>query len=225
MPIKNYEGNTFVAYLDICGFKALMRSEQKAWTALDKLYTYGYQALKQFKNQAKIEGVFVSDCGILFVRKPCIDNTLTSPETALHPLLSVIRAINRNMLNNDFMLTTSIAYGPFKYQKRIEFVGIEKNPIYGNAYVSAYFDCENGLPKIQPGQCRLIKGSFPEGYDMESLNNGQFSGLLREKPGDAKHYYFYWMRNYPEEIDTFEEIYQDAYNLKYQGMLKALKGC
>jgi hypothetical protein len=48
--------------------------------------------------------------------------------------------------------------------------------------------------------------------------------MIRKRKGDNKHYYYYWMVNDPSEIERFERDYKDAYNLKYAGMLKALKG-
>jgi hypothetical protein len=221
VPIQNYSGETFVAFMDICGFKELMRTGDKAWRALDKMYATGYRVLMENNNQSPIEGLFISDSGILFVRRNDQDVAI---ELDLHPLLSVVKKINRMMLNDDLMLTTSIAYGQFRYQERIEFVGIEKNPIYGNAYSSAYFDNANGSPRIQPGQCRLVKIGLPPICNEENLNTGQYRSLIRERTGDMQHYYFYWNVEVPFEIEGFEERYKDAYNLKFQGMLKALKG-
>ncbi|AGG05957.1 hypothetical protein [Dehalococcoides mccartyi] len=221
MPIHNYDGETFVAFIDLCGFKELMRTEDKAWRALDYLYSTGYQVLRENNNQNHIEGLFVSDSGVLFVRRNHQQGI--SPEMELQSLLSAVKKINDMMLGHDLMLMTSIAYGQFKYQERIEFVGIEKNPIYGNAYASAYFDNANGIPRIQPGQCRLVKRGLPDWYNDNNPNAGQFSDFLRVRAGDPQHYYFYWNVVTPDEIDRFEEHYKDAYSLKFQGMLKALK--
>jgi hypothetical protein len=221
MSIQNYNGETFVAFMDLCGFKELMRNEDKAWKALDKMYSTGYQVLKNNNNQSLIEGLFISDSGILFVRRNLQHDI--SIELDLYPLLSVVKKINEWMLNDDLMLTTSIAYGQFRYQERIEFVGIEKNPIYGNAYVSAYFDNVNGYPKIQPGQCRLVKRGLPSICNEDNINIGQYGNFIRERAGDSQHNYFYWNVENPDEIENFEERYKDSYNLKFQGILKALK--
>ena len=116
------------------------------------------------------------------------------------------------------MLTTSIAIGNFKYQKRIEFKGINKNPIYGYAYVSAYFDNEKGKPKIEPGQCRIVLKNLPEdivdllndqNIDINQTNN--ILNLITKRKNDESHYYFYWMRDNQIEINNFEKKYQDAY--------------
>jgi hypothetical protein len=70
MSINNYNGDTFVAFLDISGFKELMRNENKALNALDKLYQYSYVVIKgnYQQNSVQVEGLFVSDSGILFAR-------------------------------------------------------------------------------------------------------------------------------------------------------------
>lgn len=135
------------------------------------------------------------------------------------------KKINKKMLEHDFMLTTSIAYGHFRYQERIEFEGIEKNLVYGNAYVSAFLDNENGKPKIQPGQCRIVKENLPQDVlrVIENNNNSEILCMISKRNNDDNHFYFYWMVEESSEIETFEKEYNDTYNLKYAEMLKALK--
>jgi hypothetical protein len=224
MPINNYDGDTFVAFLDISGFKELMKNEKKAWKALDRLYQFGYNILQNQNNNSRVDGIFISDSGILFVRRINHNNSSTTDD--LKSLLPKIKIINERMRENDFMLTTSIAYGRFKYQERIEFEGIGKNPIYGNAYVSAFLDNENGKPKVQPGQCRIIIENLPMEIrvTLENNINDDILSFIKKREGDNRHYYFYWMVNTIGEIDRFEQRYKDAYNLKYAGMLQALKG-
>lgn len=209
MPVQNYSGQTFVAFLDISGFKELMKDDRKALEALKRLYQSGYDALRDANG---VEGFFVSDSGILFVRTG-------STHERLVKILSVIKQINRRMLQRDYMLTTSIAYGNFDYHDKLEFDGIEKNPIYGYAYVQAFLDNETGSPRLQPGQCRLVTRNLPDNID---LLNGDFS-LLKQKGNDNSHRYYYWNVNHQNEIENFEEAYNDSYKLKYTGMLKALK--
>lgn len=196
-----------------------MKKDEDAWKALDKLYQYGFEILRSQNNNYRVEGIFISDSGVLFVRQNNINNTSVSE--CLKTLLTKIKIINERMRVHDLMITTSVAYGSFKYQERIEFPGINKNPIYGDAYLSAFLDNEKGKPKIQPGQCRIVKENLPFGIDIEN-NNDEILKMVREK--DGKHYYFYWMVNNPWEIDIFEQQYRDAYNLKYKGFLEALKG-
>jgi len=216
MPIRDFEGSTFVAFLDISGFKELMRIEEKAWFALDRLYQSGYDILK---NSRSVEGLFVSDSGILFVRDG--DNLLNRFDA----LLKVIQQINRDMLEAGYLLTTSIAFGEFKYQERIEFPGIGKSPIYGNAYVQAYMDNSSGSPKIEPGFCRLVVQNLPRDFSIEQNDHNLPSTLqfLRKRNGDKWHKYFYWNVNNPNSINDFEKEYTNSYQLKFEGMLKALR--
>jgi len=209
MPVQNYTGQTFVAFLDISGFKELMKDDKKALESLRRLYQAGYDALQAAEG---VEGFFVSDSGILFVRTGTVKERLKK-------ILSAIKAINSVMLERDYMLTTSIAYGNFDYHDKLEFDGIEKNPIYGYAYVQAFLDNETGNPKIQPGQCRLVKNGLPPeiNFEHEDFN------LLRQKGNDNAHLYFYWNVINGNQIAEFEHQYNDSYKLKYSGMLKALK--
>lgn len=206
MPVQNFSGQTFVAFLDISGFKDLMNDDRKALDALNELYQSGYNALNYANG---VEGFFVSDSGILFVRTGSIHERLTK-------IMSVIKRINRQMLRREYMLTTSIAYGHFDYHDKLEFDGIEKNPIYGFAYVQAFLDNETGRPKIQPRQRRLITRNIPEELD---FSHADFS-LFRQK---GNHHYYYWNVDEPDQIDTFENEYNESYKLKYTGMLKALR--
>lgn len=216
---------TFVAFLDISGFKDKMKDGKKAWEALDKFYQLGYDVLGE-REHKQVKGLFISDKGVLFARN---GRNITE---CLVPLLKVIKKINTCMLKHNIMLTASIAYGHFKHQKRIMLEYIVKHPIYGAAYVSAFLDNKNGNPKIQPGQCRIVDNEkLPKELKEMFVRNSQQNEILRmirKRNNDRKHYYFYWMRESPNEICDFEKQYKDAcklkHDLKYDAMLKALKG-
>ncbi len=107
MPIEDFNGRTFVAYLDISGFKKKMENRDEALGILNAFYSTGYRVLSRQNYNCRIEGIFVSDCGVLFVREG------SDEVRQIEVLLRVIREINREMLNKDIMLTTSIAYGDF----------------------------------------------------------------------------------------------------------------
>lgn len=209
MAINDYHGQTFVAFLDISGFKELMRKDADALEALRQLYQAGYNVLR---NQNGVEGLFVSDSGILFVRTG-------NNEEKLKKILAAVKSINARMLQHNYMLTTSIAFGTFDYQGKLEFDGIAKNPIYGNAYVKAFLDNEKKLPKIQPGQCRIVRENLPENLDLQQAD----FHLLQERGNNHSHLYYYWNLENPENINDFEERYNNSYKLKFSGMLQALK--
>ncbi len=206
MPISNFEGETFVAFLDISGFKEMMKGDgSQAMNALDKLNTAGYDVLKYNRD---VSGFFISDCGVLFVNNKYFDK-----KEKLKNILKVVKDINKKLIEDDIMTTTSISYGQFSYHNRIEFKGISKSPIYGNAYVTAFLDNENGTPKLEPGQCRIV---FKNNEDIE-----QYNILLLEKI--RKHYYYYWMLENEEDVENFKKEYTNSYKLKYAGMLSSLK--
>lgn len=129
------------------------------------------------------------------------------------------------MLDSDYMLTTSIAYGDFRFHEKIEFPGIGKNPVYGNAFVQAFSDNASGSPKIEPGFCRLVRNNLPAEINSGLANNLAHNLLtfLADRRGDTRHIYFYWNVDDPVQIEDFERQYASAYSLKYAGMLKALK--
>lgn len=211
MPIENFSGETFVAFTDISGFKELMKSDKNALDALKIFYQSGYDSLAE---NPSIEGFFISDSGVLFSRNG-------TNEAKLNDLLIVIESINEKMLQNNYMLTTSIAYGNFDYHGKIEFIGIEKNPIYGGAYVHAFLDNETGTPRIQPGQCRVCIKNLPE-LDFDE-NHIQYQKFKKLKKLSNKHFQFYWNVSDENQITNFEQEYKNSYSLKYSGMLNALK--
>lgn len=192
MPIDYFHENTFVAFLDIWAFRSLM-TKNKAITALNSLYNYGYKALSTFNG---VDGIFISDSGILFVRNRGLDGLIN--------LLKVVKEINKRMVKDGFILTTSIAFGEFRYERRYEHMHIQKIPIYGYGYVSAWFDNERGSPKIKPGQCRIFTknivtedireqeiNTFPrevEEYLNQKCLQNDILKLIRKYDEDCKHY-------------------------------------
>ena len=197
--LNNFSGQTFVAFIDICGFKAMMSEENKASRALDKFYQIGYDELQACRD---INGIFISDCGILYVTRD------TSKEEKLEILLRIVKSINLKMLDANYMLTTNIAYGDFFYQERRGFNGISKNLMMGNAYVKAFLDSQ-AKPKIDVGECRILKEDIEEDF---------FNNLHLCPRG--KYFYYYWNVEDPEKIDLFKKDYKDS---RYIGALQVLK--
>jgi hypothetical protein len=210
MPIDDFEGDTFVAFIDISGFKELMKDENRTIEALDKFYSTGYDILHYKTN---LNGIFISDCGIIFIR----DN----PDviTSFSELLKAIQEINSKMLGINVMLTSSIAFGGFKYRKKIEFRGIDKNSLHGGAYLAAYLANEKEEPKMEPGQCRIVTKDLPPEIGKQFLENRSW---CMQKQGN-KFYNYYWMIKDISQIEEFTNDYQDTYQRKYTGMLSVLR--
>lgn len=230
MPLEEYHGETFSAFVDISGFKELMKDHEKAYKALDEFYRIGYNVLRSNSNRSnpnRVDGLFISDCGILFSRFNGENFPSLSFEThqaALKNLLNIIQTIFKEMISNDLMLTASIAYGPFDYHERIDFSGMEKNLLLGNAYLDAYLDNEVGKPKLDAGECRILIKEQSRGFwgQIHNVDEEPFSRILK-KTNDKKHLYFYWMVSHENEVENFNNKYKDTYNLKYRGMLSVLK--
>ncbi|MDG4474706.1 hypothetical protein [Thiovibrio frasassiensis] len=228
MPIDDYHGETFVAFVDISGFKALMKNREDAYKALSRFYQIGYDVLGSETNRInpnRVDGIFISDCGVLFSR--CNGQDIENPRNqviALGHLLEIIESISKRMIADNFMLTASISFGQFDYHERANFVGIEKNLMLGNAYLEAYLDNEVGKPKLEPGQCRIVNHNQDNNLFtlVEASDAPPFNRVVKNQR-DSKHLYFYWMVPSENEIDNFTQNYKDAYNQKYSGMLKALR--
>ena len=223
MAIESFEGNTFVAFVDISGFKKMMRNGNQALDALETFYSAGYQELQNSRSRnVKVEGAFVSDCGILFTR-PTSPNTTSIDE--LRSLLMVIKNINKTMVARDYIISSSIAYGFFKYNERIDLEVIKKNAVYGGAYIKAYLDNEINSPKLRPGQCRIVKeGLPPDVISFLSSNQNEDDIFSYVKTGKSKsHYYYWWMSNDLEAINEYETIYMNLEDLMYLGLLHKLQ--
>lgn len=222
MSIPDYEGETYLAFLDISGFKKLMK-EKKAQQALDSLHSHAFNIIDEYGD---IIGILASDSCVLFVNKKLELHEDT--EYYLSLLLDKVKQMNRNLIKDGFMVTTSIAYGQFRYEKRIEFNRIEKNHFFGNAYVDAFLDNEHGNKKIKPGECRLLINTFPENIktllnnqeNLEMPLSGNSLGLLNKV---GTYHYFYWMLKDSSDITNFKNKYTRAYESRYKLLKKLLK--
>ena len=193
MPLEDFQADTFVAFTDITGFTLMMREGdgRRAVRALDDFYSVGYGVVRD-QARARVDGLFVSDCGVLFARA----ESLPVGER-LNAFLGAVETIHRRCSERAVFLSTSIAWGPFSYHQRIEIPGIEKNPIYGSAYVHAFADNDGGTPKIYAGECRIIRKGLPsEAIAYCERHHGLYASRIRATP---KHFYFEWTRPVPNE--------------------------
>jgi hypothetical protein len=219
MPISDYSGQTCVAFLDISGFRQMMKRGIKAEVALNKLYNTIYRvsgslrtlnnSIRKDPDPIKISSLVVSDCAVVFV-----DNQRKPEDKArdLEFILRFILQINRDLISDApgprIMTTCSIDYGYFKYQERIEFEGLDKEFFYGQPYVNAFLDNE-GL-KNKPGHCRILKKNL----EVQENLRTHFPCSLLEESGD--YYYFYWMLDNPEEIANFKLEYENLSQSLYE---------
>lgn len=213
MPISSYNGQTYVGYLDISGFKKMMNNKEKARHVLDIFYRTIYETLYEMASppSPQINAIVISDCAVLFLSIGSSENCSDVDKIeGLPTMLEFIKKINRIFINNyyyPFMTTCSIAYGDFRYENRSDRNHMSKNCMMGTSYMNAFLDSESSKSKIRPGECRIIENdpSLP-------LSTNPFSLLKRTR----KYYYFYWMLENVMEIDDFKQ----KYNVIWKGTCK-----
>jgi hypothetical protein len=213
MPIEPFDGNTWVAFLDMCGFKKLVAKQQRAKEALNKFYNTVYNVNRTYHENhgansrfVTINSLMMSDCAVIFVddRLRTIEDLEAGKIENLTVLLWAISSINRVLINPNrspqIMTTCAIDHGYFEYAKRTEDEHTQKNLFFGEAYVNAFLKTEEkqGLKKM-PGYCKVIKRDF-----VIPPNNNQ----LRDLREDGDCYNYYWMVRDPRQIDSFENEYK-----------------
>jgi hypothetical protein len=209
VPINNFDGETYVAFSDLNGFKEMMQNHGKAAKALDKLYKTVYE-LKNQSTYSNIQTLAISDCAISF-----ISNTDNRAQLAL--MLNFLKGLHLEMIRTDYLITTSVAYGSFSYHERIEIKGLEKNMLYGDAYLKAYLN--NG--KCPEGSIVIIcEGNEKDNILQSAGTNREFLKDIRRR---LKGLQYFWAVSSSNEIDKFEEAYQDTYSLKYKRMISVYK--
>ena len=139
MPLDAFQGDTFVAFVDVSGFARLVRNREKAAAALTQFYRCGFNALREQRRriptEPRVDGFFVSDCGILYGQHL---REQQGEIERLSSVLGVLRDTGLCALRNDLMLTASVAYGHFEVSEMLEIQGMEKRPIMGDAYLAAF---------------------------------------------------------------------------------------
>lgn len=230
MPISDYpeeshlERETYVAYLDISGFKAMMQRGLEAKVTLNRFYNTihdiqsDFQATRYRRDLLEVDAIVVSDCAILFSRNR---NSSEDRVKGLRSLLTFIQRVNHDLIcahapgqdhHPPITTTCSIAYGKFEYKGRFEIKGIEKEFFVGWAYVKAFQDNEYSPTRIRPGQCRLLKTntSFPK---KPRRPEGSVFSVLK---GGQKYYHFYWMLRNLAQVKDFSREYKEAFKLRGQ---------
>jgi len=220
MSVPNYEGKTYVGYLDISGFKEMMKDNDKVENVLDSFYSCLYRRICDVNindNVVKINAVAVSDCAVLFLSNGERDDV--DQRTGLLKMLSFINSVNREFINlgpYSFMTTCSIAYGDFSFENRKDSDHIRKNCLRGPAYVAAYLDNEKETERMKPGECRILM----KGLTLEPDQQNEFALLKKE----SRYYrYYYWMLNNSREIPQFKRKYSKTYEEMYVKLMKLLR--
>ena len=226
MSIESFDENTFVAFLDICGFKDLMETPGKAEECLDQFFQSVYEEVERSHQRTqKVDCIAVSDCAVAFTRNnpsESIGQQTSFPVEVqrLNSMLIFVKNVARKLVQSDFVIKGSIAYGPFKFENRIEISGIDKVMFIGNAYVDAYRDVEKGRPRLEIGEIRIKPRVKVEEILQRSLRDLEPFSLVTLSRRD---YYFYWMLNSIQSKEAFEREFSDRYKRRYEGMISVMR--
>jgi hypothetical protein len=213
--VRDYNGRTFVAFLDILGFRNMVKNNiSLAAQTLDKFYEIMYdECLNLTRRSAtthssgmrdsivlpEVNMIVASDCAVIFARNTESGENISND---LECISAFIRTVNSRLIRSDsspsILTTCSIAYGQFIYEDRRESNYLRKNCFLGTPYMEAFSD--NEKMKTEPGLCRLLRDNMP-------ANNRISIPFFIEKDG---YYYFYWMLRDIGSLGGFLKDYEKA---------------
>ncbi|WAM33047.1 hypothetical protein [Caldicellulosiruptor morganii] len=230
--LKDFNGETFVAFVDISGFKKILcKDEEKAKEILGSFYSIGYRELKNFNptNYSKcysLNGIFVSDCGIIYVSFCKGYRYIDEPakkknvlKAALADLLLCLKNMCRSFLEKRELLSVGVYYGNFVYQNRLEHERIDKNFIYGEGYLKAFELCE----KYAVGGefiCNISGSGINLFNNCKNSNFRNKDGLIVKKINESERlkdcFRVYWMldEDDSEKIREIDKYYTELHQLR-----------
>jgi len=199
--VNDFDGQTWVAFSDLCGLKAMYeKNTEQAAQALDKFYNTVYD-LQHDGNP--VNSIVVSDCAVFWEdRTNCTDD--------LSILLEKVKSLHQLMLP-DYLIRTTIAYGHFKYQGRLEMPRIRKNMIVGGAYLDAYANND----KIELGSIVIVK--LPESTNFQNLSLRRECKVMIKTNCPAKGFYeYFWSLGNKSQMSGFLDRRKEIQNAIFQ---------
>ena len=169
-----------VSFSDLSGFKKIMLERAKAEKALGCLYQTAYNHFNQ-----EITGIAISDCVISWIDA---ENDFQRKLVCISDLAKII---HRKMIDEGFLMQTSIAYGEFYFEERKQRFNLQKNKIMGKAYLDAWFNNE----KIPKGSIVFFAKDVPKPHS--PLWIGSLSGKVQS-------WEYFWSVNNPSEIEAIK---------------------
>lgn len=196
IPIENFEGTTWIAYMDISGFKKFMH-ENNGLHVLNKFMDDAYQELGATQN---FDGIFFSDSGVVFYRQQIPKNNDEVIFRVLNELLSLIRRLNTRYMTPSskwedvsFLTKCCVAFGEFKFQNKEEHIHILKGPIYGRAYVKAFLSIEKNKPhKMEIGEVRIMYYNLKKEFSSKFKKNTEYDEFKHLYQFSNDHMYYSW---------------------------------
>ena len=207
MSIENFDGETWVAFSDLCGTKAMYAERpQKAGNALDRFYNTVYDV--QLQAYHGVTCLAVSDCAIFWVHE--------HPRNGLDRLLSILKELHQRMSREGYLVSTSIAWGAFKYQQRLELSNLGKNMMAGGAYLEAFGKND----KLIPGAIGIVNHPG-QAWDV-SLCPQSAALLSCGRAGFKKN--FIWWVDGPADITAAKERQKEANESRFKALIEEYTG-
>lgn len=197
-----FEGTTFVAYSDLSGFRRMLEeNSEQAYQALNHFYNTAYRRLDR-NEYAGIAGIAVSDCIVSWSSN--LDQT--NIERAVM-LFSFLKELHKGMIRRSYLVTSTVAWGQYRYQRRIELPRFRKGMLYGSAYINAYLAND----QAEVGAIVLLRQSC-EINPANDLENCHFWEDTVKPEG----WEYFWSVSEPGDIERIKEERLKAKNLRFE---------
>ncbi|MEN6424026.1 MAG: hypothetical protein ABFE13_01585 [Phycisphaerales bacterium] len=206
MPDLEFDGSTFVAFSDLSGFKSMLRGNaEQAYEALDCLYSAAYRCLD---NRRSVAGLAVSDCVVSWATD--IGSGISIQAEVMFEFL---RELHRSVLDGSYLVTTTVAWGQHRYQRRIELPNLQKGALCGSAYINAYLRNRSA----ETGSIILLRN----GCDWDPTTDGQMAAMWnRTRAG----WEFFWSANGPHEVPEIISARRRIKEMKFQAFKRIYSG-
>ncbi len=209
--INPFNGNTWVAYFDIMGFKHFM-DEEKGLNVLNKYLDDAFHILEPNQttnNPQKIDGIFFSDSGVIFYSENLPSEDISNLLHGLNEILKSIQELNTKFItpsvnwgNFSFLTKSAVAFGEFIYEKKDEHIHISKGPVYDRGYVKACQSVEKDQPhKMEIGEVRIVLDDSLRNIIEREKQNTIYPELKYLYQISDTHCYYSWTHHFQPNSD------------------------
>jgi hypothetical protein len=213
--LDDFNRQTWVAYSDLCGTKAKYdKDPEEAARSLGRFYNTVYELHQQGR---QMSALVVSDCAIFWLNDHCGGRGGADiSHDALPVLLERLKELHRRMVKEDLLLRTTVAYGHFCYQQRLESHGLGKGFIVGRAYIDAYLANDS----VRKGAIILL--GPPESKDWHACAGTNERFLCRSQ--GAKMREFVWWVDAASQVTQARRQIKEAEKAEIRALLAAYGG-
>lgn len=192
-------GQTYVAFSDLFGFKEMMKDRKEAYEALNYLFNSACALLQGNDN---VKGLAVSDCVISWAVDSHLEN-----------IKDFISNLHNKMIKKRYLMRTTIAFGEFRYEDRIELSNLSKEMIWGGAYLTAYLANE----KAEIGSIVLVDDGLAE--TVQRPNEGMW-----RKTKKPRGWEYFWSVDNPEQIERLIKKRKESHRGRYEWLKDIYQG-